>query len=246
MARHLAGGTTEYIRLAKANSLFLPPFTVAAITLRGANAADHTLYTAGQTATLWNFGPASSNVLRFWNGTSTADSALTFTVADGWSLIGCSKDTGTVAPRFHKYTYAGNSWTHQNSGTSVANYSVSSSEGPSLGYIANSYNGELALVGLWNVILTDAQVECLPFSLASWFQVNPMGLWLLDQASTSQKVLDLSGNGSHENGISGTSVSTSSVPVFSYGLPSQHVAKQPAAGVGGAAGPRDLLLLRAG
>jgi hypothetical protein len=42
--------------------------------------------------------------------------------------------------------------------------------------------GHLAACAAWDVEFTDAQIESLPFDLLSWYQVQPRGLWLLDQA----------------------------------------------------------------
>ena len=171
---------------------------------------------------------------------------LTLTASDGWALIAFTKAAGTTTPRFHKYVFSTNAWTHEAAATTIADPTTPGTNvrlGGGSGPLGTATSRSRAA---GTPPLTDAQIESLPFSLASWFQVSPKGLWLLDQQATSQLVLDLSGGGANESSRTGTSVATASVPVFSYGLPIARVAKQPAAGGGGAAGPRDLLLLRAG
>jgi hypothetical protein len=161
-------------------------------------------------------------------------------------VVAISKAAGTTAPRFHKYKVSTNVWTHENAGATIAD-PTTPSQGPTIGGIAANANIELGVVGLWNVVLSDAQIEALPFSLSSWRQIGPSAMWLFDQQAIAQKIRDMSGGGANEATLTGTSVSTSSVPLLSYGAPMGRVQIQPAAvGGGGAAGPRDLLLLGAG
>jgi len=156
--------------------------------------------------------------LRLTAGSVT--SSTTVTSAMGWVLIAASKASGTATPRFHKYVYSTNAWTHEDGGGTEGNNGAPSGDA----YVGNYVNfdagmrGDIAVAGIWNVVLTDAQVESLAFTLAGWFAAaQPKGLWVLDQNSTAQNVMDLSGGGAILNARIGTSVSTSSVPVFNYG-----------------------------
>jgi hypothetical protein len=147
--------------------------------------------------------------------------ATVLTTGKWYCLVG-SKATGTVAPRFHIYDYSAGTWTHENGASSIANSGtpVTSAilgwdSGGSAGW---ALNGDIAAAGVWNVAFTDQQVEPLPLTLQGWFApAQPRALWVLDQDAVTQKVVDMSGGGAGESARSGTSVSTVSVPVFSYG-----------------------------
>ena len=79
------------------------------------------------------------------------------------------------------------------------------------------------------------QVEALAGSLQAWYQVQPKGLWVLDQAATTQKVPDWTGGGANESALVGTTVGTSSVPGFSYGWPPRFALAASAAAAAAAA-----------
>lgn len=182
------------------------------------------------------------------NGTDMNATAMTLAIADGWVLVGVSKATGTVNARFHKYVFSTNTWTHENSAATLAEDTTTPTVSCWFGSEGSSsyFDGDIAACGIWNAALSDAQIESLSFSLSTWFQIAPLRIWMLDQQTTGQKVLDLTGSGANESSLVGTTVSTASVPVFSYGLPVQRGAKQPAAAVGGADGSKNLLLMGAG
>jgi len=251
MARTFARATVDRVTLSIGALNFVPPVTLAALVRKTTDLQGEVIFRAGTGAgaSWWLNSRAADNKLEFSNQTTQAVAAtMTLTVADGWCLVGTSKATGTVAPRFHKYVISTNTWTHENSGTTIADPTTPGtnafigSSGASSGF-----DGDIAVEGVWNVVLSDAQVETLPFSLAAWRQIDPKGLWLLDQQATAQKVRDLTGNGANESSLTGTSVATTSVPLFSYGAPLPRVQIQPAAVVGGGSNsPRDLILLGAG
>lgn len=156
-----------------------------------------------------------------WTGAASASSTFTVLVSEGWVLVGVTKATGTVVPRFHKYVFSTDTWTHTDSATSIANAAVPGG-GCKLGAKAGPgdfFDGDLAGAAVWDIVLADTQVEALPFGLLPWFApATPKALWLLDQSAVGQKVLDLTGNGSDETAITGTAVSTGSVPVFNIGV----------------------------
>ncbi len=137
-----------------------------------------------------------------------------------WYFAAMTKATGSVVGRSHIYDYAAGTWTHANCATAMANSGVPTTRG-SIGQNGSgnsfTFDGDISTVGVWNVELTDAQLEPMAFDLLSWFIVQPKGLWQLDQETTSQKVIDLSGNGANQSSLTGTSLGTVSVPVFSYG-----------------------------
>lgn len=161
---------------------------------------------------------------------------LAAATADNWHLTGVTKDNGTATPRGHKYVYDTNTWTHTDAaGTMGDSASTAGASGTvRLGRVltaaGDQFDGDIAIMGVWNRVLTDAEIEQLAFSLQGWYASAPDALWLLDQSAVDQKILDLTGNGANETAITGTSVSTNSVPVFSYGA--EIVDKQPTAAGG--------------
>lgn len=223
--------------------------TWAALMRRGADGSDDVLFQQNTSSNLWSARLTAADKLRYRAGTTNIDSSLTVTVADGWVLLAITKATGTTAPHFHKYIYSTNAaMTHETAGTTIADPGSPGTTDVRMGADetnATNFAGDIAVVGIWNKVLTDSQLESMAHTLAPWWSATPKAIWVLDQ-STSTKIPDFTGNGGGENVHSATTRTTASVPIFSYiGAPIK-VTRQPAAGVGGAAGPRDLLLLGAG
>jgi hypothetical protein len=79
---------------------------------------------------------------------------------------------------------------------------------------------DLAILGIWNVVLTDTQIESLAVGLSAWRAIQPQGLWLFDQGDTpgpgTMLVNDHSGNGALQNTITGTTISYAASFPFTY------------------------------
>jgi hypothetical protein len=174
-----------------------------------------------------------SSIAAYIGSTQRVATATTLTRAMGWGCIGWTKATGTVAPRIHKYLYGTNVQTHANATTTAANGTAATGGTLRLGSFQTGdgifLDGDIAVVGIWNRVLSDVEVENLPFSLQAWFASAPSWLVVLDQDAVGQKVRDLTGGGSNETGRTGTAVTAQSVPVFTYGAPINPTF-QPAAG----------------
>lgn len=250
MARTFTAASSHLIQTTIGGNNFVSPITIAAIVKRGSDGVDQCIYRAGSGAgAAWAFFARTTNKVVIWNQTTQqGPSVMTLLAADGWCLMAVSKTAGTTTARFHKYVFSTNTWTHEDATTTIADPTTPASNCWLGSQGASTYwNGDIEIIGTWNVAMTDAQTESLAFNLASWYApAAPKGLWPLYQQATSQKVLDISGNGANESSITGTAVSTSSVPVFSYGLHVGSATRQPAAAGGGVSGPRDLLLMGAG
>lgn len=152
-------------------------------------------------------------------GTSTS-STTSVSTSDGWVLVFVSKAAGTATPRFGKYVYSSDSWSFSN-GAAIA-YGGTTCDMVQIGETtadARYFDGDIAAVAAIPSALTDGQIAALPYSLSSWRSYAPDGLWILDQSDTSQAVVDLSGNGANQTSITGTTVSTASVPILGYGHP---------------------------
>jgi hypothetical protein len=140
--------------------------------------------------------------------------------ADGWILYAITKTSGTSTIRFHRYLYASDTWARGNS-TATAGDTTAPTR-VRLGndwFGSNAMAGDLAAAAIFNTTLTDDQVSSLPFSLANWLSLAPVGMWVTDQSNVAQTVIDWTGRGTNETARSGSTVSTASVPLLGYGHP---------------------------
>lgn len=226
MARTFARASSHRIQAPLGNMGFaFNPGTLAFIARKASDPAAYAVPVApGQSdGTTWFVWTKASTDLAFWSSNEDTIAPFGWAAADGWCLIAASRASGAGARvvRFHKYVFSTNTWSHQdsaaasstNGGAPAVHVNVGCEES-SVGAFDGFFDGDIAVVGAWDVQLTDAQIEALAFTLQPWFQVNPRGLWLLDQSATGQKVVDFSGGGANESAISGTTVATSSVPIF--------------------------------
>lgn len=196
--------------------------TLAAIIRTSSDgSALRTFLRIGSTGTPYVFYRDASNKIGTFTATALPTSTTTLTVSDGWAFVAVTKSSGTTTPRFHIYKYRTNTWAHEAGSASQVSASPGGSSAIGSNVGSQYWNGDVAAAGVWAAELTDAQVEPMAYSLAAWWAVQPNGLWVLDQSATSQKVVDLTGNGANESGITGTAVSTGAVPVWSYGHPVQ-------------------------
>lgn len=250
MALHFTKASSELLDVGGAGLNFTGSTTIAAIIRKTADAANQAVFSQHTGTTKNRMTIDTSNKISFQaDANILASPTITVTVADGWVLAAVTKATGTTNPRYHKYLYSSNTWTHENSGSTMADATAPGTTNCRIGASPAStlpYDGDMQIVGYYNAALSDAQLEAMALTLGAWYQVPPKGLWLLDQQVTTQKVNDLTGQGGNEVTRTGTSISSTSLPVFNYGMPVRSVLRQPAAVGGGASSPRDLLLLGAG
>ena len=187
----------------------------AIIDKTGGDAAAKTILAGMDTATVrWNLALDTSNRLVHRGVNST----LTITAAQDWQFIAVTKATGTVLPRAHRYLYATGAWTHENMSATVADSATTMTVVNIGAQVAGTqhFAGDIAVCGVWPVAMTDQQVEALAFSRLPWWAVSPNGVWFLDQAAVTMKVLDETGKGAGETARTGTAVGSTSAP-FSYG-----------------------------
>lgn len=162
---------------------------------------------------LWGEG---SNYFLFPGGFSSGPAP----VANIWQIIGVSKGAGTVTPRYQFVPLEGGgagTWVPQNGTTTVADWS-----GPidllRIGHGQRKGNGLIAALAMWNRTFTDSEwVNSVGFTSAQqWFNTAPIGMWLLNQALTSDPVLDVTGNGANQIATTNPAVSANDPPGWSY------------------------------
>jgi hypothetical protein len=169
----------------------------------------------------------------FFETTDSFRSLGTASTADNWHLFGATKANGNSTPRWHKYVYDTNTFSHGNASSAFNDSSAAVGASGTCQFgryqsISEYRAMELAIAGVWDRVLTDAEFENLAFSLQAWYASAPAAAWLFDQSATGQTVMDFTGGGANQTSVTGTAVSTVSVPIFSYGhpilLPAGHAA----------------------
>lgn len=227
MARNFAAGSYIKFGVGGLASIAQSASTMAAIVRRNANLSSDTIIsfeTASLSELTFFIGNSSDDLLRWCTQAGTADTIpISLTTAEGYALVAVNKAAGTVNPRGHKFVYGTNTWSHADSATTAPDTATISGGFVQIGrlYTVSTFDfvGDIAIVGAWTRSLSDAEIEQLAFSLHAWKSSAPDGLWLLDQSDTGQAVLDWSGGGSNQTSLTGTTVSTTSVPGFGYGHP---------------------------
>jgi len=125
----------------------------------------------------------SSGVNGFWylsagvqtieiGGIPTAGPASTNAATDGHSLYAVTKASGTVAPRFHKLRGFDRTVSHGDSAFTVPNGSTPGAGGSytigATGAGTDFFAGQISMVGVFNGVLTDTQIEDLWLSANAW------------------------------------------------------------------------------
>lgn len=217
MARTFASASSEVITLAigALNAAF-GPATVAVIAKTASDGAVKYAVNLG-TANVSNvaLGLTAGDVIAISIANAVKSGTATLKTADGWALLAASKATGTATPRLHLYKYGANSWTHEAAGATAANVTPTTAAhfGARIGS-TSFWNGDIAVAGVWGVVLADQDVESLAYSLPPWLANSPRALWILDQQAVTQAIPDLSGGGANQSARTGTAVSANSVPVW--------------------------------
>ena len=192
--------------------------TCAVIVRRGRDATSEIFMRAGASSTSTARYGLETNLaatvpnLRCGNSLVAAAS-ITVAVADGWVLLAATKATGTATPRFHKYSFASATWTHEDAGSTLGN-STAPTSGPTLGAASNGsgpYQGDIAAAGIANTVLSDVALEAAVVSEAAWIAAFNVSAWVLDQGSTATTVVDDVGT-SDQSAITGTAVLSDGLP----------------------------------
>lgn len=220
-------GTSDKLVVSQGALTFAPPVTMAAILKRNSTGWNSIIGNRQSSGAIkgWSFEihpNADANKLTYeYSVTGTDGTATTAVVnADGWVLLVVSKAAGTVAPRFQKFKYSTDVWARENGVSTVIDETPgaggSVEVGGPWGTSTDWFGGDIAVGAVWNRVLSDTEAATLPYTLAAWLSLAPSALWVLDQDKTTQKVGDMAGGGANESALTGTSVSSGSVPVFNY------------------------------
>lgn len=148
-----------------------------------------------------------------------------FTGYDGvdpgeWQIIGYSKPSTNSNVRWHFYTLSTLAWDHADG---TASGDGSNIDEVLLGIYTpgtGRLRGWWVCAAVWNSVLTDQQVEdaCSSIWLLVWYQGNPDALWSGDQPTTSDPVIDRTGNGADQTATLNPAVSSEEPPAWTYEL----------------------------
>lgn len=192
-------------------------WTFAAIFKRSGSTTDGTQFLLSLHSSVGSnqrlaFSYNSSSALQVTLGGITRTFGASFTISnDTWYCWVVRKADGdSVTPTANLYNYTTASWAGWTNGSGTLDDNADTIVE---GYFGNApggfpLNGKIALMGMWSTTLSDTNGETLESAAANWDSLNPDALWPFTQASTSDPVLDFTGNGADQTAISGTSVDT--------------------------------------
>lgn len=134
-------------------------------------------------------------------------------------LVAVTKAAGDgVTPHGWMYRYDTDAWSDAD-GVGTVNADGETITSVTIGQHSSDWYfiGDYGIGGVWNSVLPPALLQALPLSLQAWYGSAPRAGWLFDQQAVTQTLVDFTGSGANETARTNTSVSTFSLPVFSYG-----------------------------
>lgn len=174
-------------------------------------------HTSGGTAAAGFFRAGTvvaNSIAAVVNGFGNMYSTETVVTGDGWVLVGVSRAGGpTSVARLHVLQSA--VWTHQDMTAPGSAASQGNAPSQSGGTIrlgesedGDDFNGKMASDAGWAANLTDGNYEALTADMATWVghSVPPAYCHQHTQASPSDPILDLMGNGHDSSVITGTTM----------------------------------------
>lgn len=226
MARTFTAASSSQITTAIGGLSAVTFGTIACVVKRNADAAWHGLVGLNTSAGAIQFGLEFSDVnaisMRIGASDFTSPTA-TVQAADNWVLVVVTKATGTVAPRFHRFSFTLGTWTHENGASTAANATAPGGTGlVKLGMLTAATTDyadvTMSAAAVWGSALSDAQVESLTANLNAWTALSPAAMWVFDQASTATALDDETNGGATQTSITGTTVASGDPLVFSTPL----------------------------
>lgn len=208
-------GTTDYIAVDPTGwGSLTGDMTIAAVVYRNATGAVHNILLQNGTGTGdCGFLIDSNTLLIFSNATGFLS---TTTIGVGTWFLCVSKASGTSTPRVHLFNYTTGVWVHENEGGAVPSFSSAGATNLYIGSYRGSadfYNGDIFATGAWAYNATDNEVEGLAFNLDSWFALPNMRLFVPLDGDVANGVPDLSGVGTGQTTINGTTNGTREAPI---------------------------------
>jgi hypothetical protein len=132
-----------------------------------------------------------------------------------WYFAIATKTTGSVLFRTHVYDCTAGTWTHANATTNCADSTISAAGMRFANGAANAnpMSGKVYLGAVWNTALSDSTCATLT-SDSAVIASSPIDLWFFDQGGIGTNVPDYTGHGADQTAITGTSVSSDTIPNY--------------------------------
>lgn len=150
---------------------------------------------------------------------SNTDVGLT---ASAWQVLGASKAGGSgVQATLHRKELGAGTWSHATAGATIGTSTSTATQIFIGSFISGGFRDmRAAWLAIWTSQLADADFENIESNATSAYvlTLSPSVLVEFNQASTGTAVTDLTGNGSDQASISGTTVVTGSDPAWTFGV----------------------------
>lgn len=230
MSVRRSDGVDDWLHVAIGDVEFAGAYTLALLVRAPSGVADDQVVVVGHNSGgsfQWVFGGTSAmDSFQLYIG-SASDAPAGFLPAGVWRLIGFSKAAGTSRPRMHTYDFIQERWSHADGTVAIGDPATQA--GGEIGFFAlgrrfNFSAVDLAAAAAWTSALSDTAFEALAdvVALSEWADHAPGALWLFDQASVADPLLDVIG-AADELAINGTTVVAQDPPVPYEPLPTATV-----------------------
>lgn len=218
-------GTDDEIRVSISSAIDIDPennpITMVAVFYQpGSSGTRQALMTAqaNATTTRWTL-ETNNNLLYGQHKVDAGGAAPSVSVENNtWGIAAISRPGGASAiQRFHSKDLTNNgTWIHEPDSTARAG----GVEPTTSGYLAfgewqdaDDFTGRMAVCAVYAANLSDAEIATM-VGVQAMLDLNPVGLWVFDQNDVAINLIDLTGNGANQIAITGTSVSSETVPNF--------------------------------
>lgn len=154
----------------------------------------------------------TSNQLAHWNGQGGSPNAISSALTDttNWYMLAFTMGASAATPRYHR-RQEGGAWTHEAASGTPTTGSPFPTVGASGVLRIGTYEAggdpitaDIVCVGVILSELSDASVETLDWSIASWDAVfTGASAWLIDYEAITPARTDRTGNGGNETSATG-------------------------------------------
>lgn len=219
MARRF-NGTSDSITLSLGGTNFaFGPGTIAAVIRNSSISIQQAIFSAGVSNAARSELRINTSGQLVLQADANSVACTTITLpTNKWLLVAATKASGTQTPRMHLLDYLTRAWSHADGSTTMINGTAPvTSAAIGVGATGtNFYLADIAVIGAWNSVLTDPQIESLAADLtvSNWnAYATTRGMWILDP-NPAVTVVDRSGNGANQSAISGTTTPLQEHPLM--------------------------------
>jgi hypothetical protein len=137
-----------------------------------------------------------------------------------WQILAVTKPAGTSLFTGHRSVVGSGSYTRTTTGTTMTGPATTPTEvefgSTRNGAFTSFKDYRLAVAAVFNVELSNGQMDTIVNSTANISALSPVGLWEFNQASTATTVTDLTGGGADQTIINGTTVVNGDDPTWTF------------------------------